>query len=92
MLPDVPTMSELGYKNLDSPLWYVLAVPKNTPSVIQQKLHDAFSRALKDSAVKKRLTDLGVEVVNGGPEQASAVMNEDIKRWEGLVELDKTNK
>lgn len=83
--PDVPTMAEMGFPNMDSPLWYVLAVPKGTPPEVVKKLHDAYAAALKSPSVLDRLKDLGVEPSGADSEQAAQLMNADIQRWKSLV-------
>lgn len=85
VMPEVPTMAEMGFKNLDSPLWYSLAVPKGTPAVAIDKLHDAYAAALKDPAIQERLKGLGVEPIGASPEIAAKLMAADIARWKGLV-------
>ena len=85
VMPDVPTMSEMGFKNLDSPLWYVLAVPKATPPDVVNKLHDAYAAALNDAGIRERLKGLGVEAMGAPAAHAAKLMSADIQRWKGLV-------
>ena len=68
VVPDVPTMAEMGLADLDAPLWYILAVPKGTPTAAIRKLHDAYAEALKTREVREGLATLGVEIVGAGPE------------------------
>jgi tripartite-type tricarboxylate transporter receptor subunit TctC len=59
-LPDVPTMSELGYKTLNITNWYGLVAPANTPGDIKTKLHDEIYRILKLPDVIPILEEIGV--------------------------------
>lgn len=86
VMPDVPTMSEMGFQNLDSPLWYVLAVPKDTPPAAVKKLHDAYLAALQSPDVRNRLKDLGVEPMGADATAAAKLMDTDIQRWKSLVQ------
>lgn len=86
VMPDVPTMAEMGFQNLDSPLWYVLAVPKGTPPETTKKLHDAYLAALQTPSVRTRLKDLGVEPAGTDAQQAAKLMSADIQRWKSLVQ------
>ena len=52
MLPDVPTLRELGY-DFSQTSWRVLVVNKDTPDVIVEKLAKASERALNSPAMKK---------------------------------------
>lgn len=85
MVPDVPTFTELGYPQLNSPLFYVVAVPKGTPGAVVQKLHGAYSGALENKELQNRLRDLGVDVVNADAAEAKKAMEEDVARWRSLV-------
>jgi tripartite-type tricarboxylate transporter receptor subunit TctC len=52
LMPDVPTMSEAGYPANNMVPWYGLAVPKDTPRAIVEKINAAINEALKDPDVK----------------------------------------
>jgi tripartite-type tricarboxylate transporter receptor subunit TctC len=60
-LPDVPTMTELGY-NIEYYLWVGLFAPKGTPTPIITKLRDVSSKAAHTDAFKKAMTNLGQEL------------------------------
>jgi tripartite-type tricarboxylate transporter receptor subunit TctC len=59
-LPQVPTMSELGYKTLQITNWYGIVAPAGTPIDIRNKLHDEIYRILKLPAVVPVLEEIGV--------------------------------
>ena len=61
--PDVPTVDELGVPGLYLTFWHGLWVPKGTPEQIIAKLNAAVVDALADAAVRKRLTDIGQEIL-----------------------------
>ena len=61
--PDVPTVDELGVPGLYLTFWHGLWVPKGTPEQIVAKLNAAVVDALADAAVRKRLTDIGQEIL-----------------------------
>ena len=85
ILPDVPTMSELGFANLDSPLWYVVAAPRGTPPEVIIKLFEAYATALRSPEVRERMAKLGVEIVAAPPETAAKIIDADIERWGRIV-------
>jgi tripartite-type tricarboxylate transporter receptor subunit TctC len=85
VVPDVPTMAEMGLADLDAPLWYILAVPKGTPTAAIRKLHDAYAEALKTREVREGLATLGVEIVGAGPEAVGHLIQADIARWSGVA-------
>lgn len=51
-LPDVPTMAELGYPDIDPSVWYGFLVPKDTPKEIVDTLATAISEAAMSDTVK----------------------------------------
>ncbi|MFT2215105.1 Bug family tripartite tricarboxylate transporter substrate binding protein [Rhizobium giardinii] len=53
-LPDVPTMTELGYPSIDSQLWYSYAAPAGTPPEILEKLTSAITKAVETKEFKER--------------------------------------
>src|SRR5215203_5568071 len=54
-LPDVPTLVELGYKNLDLDFWHILFAPAGTPRPIIDRLNAALRQALTDPKVKDEI-------------------------------------
>lgn len=69
LLPDVPTLAEEGYPELNSPAWYGLLAPKGTPDAIVQKLHAAAAEALKKPAVIEALAKQGASPSGNTPEE-----------------------
>jgi tripartite-type tricarboxylate transporter receptor subunit TctC len=61
-LPEVPTTDEAGLPGFYASIWFGLWAPKGTPSDILAKLNAATVTALKDPAMKDRLTKLGQQV------------------------------
>lgn len=68
-LPDVPTLAEEGYPELNQPAWYGLLAPKGTPDEIMKKLRDAAVTALKDPAVIETLEKQGAAPSGNTPEE-----------------------
>ena len=89
LLPDVPTMKELGYKNVTVYSWQAFAAPKGLPADIKAKLHAGLVAGLNDPQVKLRLRDLGFEVVGNTPEQFTAFQAAEFARWKKVIEAGK---
>lgn len=83
--PDVATFSENGFPTIDLKSWFGLFVPKGTPTAIVQKLSTDISAAVQDPAVQKRLKEIGSEPVGSKTEQFQPFVNNEIKRWGGLI-------
>jgi tripartite-type tricarboxylate transporter receptor subunit TctC len=89
LLPEVPTMEELGYKGITVYSWQALAAPKGLPADIKTKLHDAIVAGLNDPAVKGKLLDLGFEIVGNTPEQFTAFQAAEFARWKKVIDMGK---
>jgi tripartite-type tricarboxylate transporter receptor subunit TctC len=85
MLPDVPTAQEAGVTGFSAASWNGLAVPAKTPKDVIARLNKDIVAALHDPAVRKRLEDLNLDPHPGTPEQAAAMLNNDIKRWGDVI-------
>ncbi len=70
-LPDTPTLTEAGYPSVNaSTISYVMSAPKGTPVPIINKLHAAFSEALRDPDVLKQISSVQTSPAYLGPEEA----------------------
>lgn len=61
LLPDVPTLAELGIRNSEFSQWYGLFTPRGTPPSVVNALSDVALRALKNPALTKQLKSQGIE-------------------------------
>jgi len=88
VLPDLPTMGELGYKKLDVDFWHMLLAPAGTPRPIIDKLNAALRTALADPKVRKTYADGGMDEYPDDqetPEAAAALLKSEIKLWSDVV-------
>jgi tripartite-type tricarboxylate transporter receptor subunit TctC len=89
LLPDVPTMEELGFKGVTVYSWQAFAAPKGLPGDIKARLHDAVVASLNDPAIKPKLLELGFEIVGNTPEQFTAFQASEYARWKKVIETGK---
>jgi tripartite-type tricarboxylate transporter receptor subunit TctC len=89
LLPDVPTMEELGFKGVTVYSWQAVATPKGLPPEIKSKLQAAIVTALNDPTVKPKLLELGFEIVGNTPEQFTAFQATEFARWKKVIEVGK---
>ena len=85
LLPDVPTVAEMGFKDFETSQWYGILVPAGTPPEVVKKIQEESYKALKSSAVTERFaTDNAIG--GGGPSADFAAF---IKReqaiWSDIV-------
>jgi tripartite-type tricarboxylate transporter receptor subunit TctC len=85
LLPDLPTVQELGVPNYDVALRYGLVAPAGTPAPIIAKLNKALNDALAMDEVKKRIAIEGADALPGTPADYAADLEREEVRWSALV-------
>jgi len=91
LLPDLPTVDELGLKGFDATTWHGLVAPAGTPKEVIDTLSFALTTALKDPATQKALFDLGVDVVGNSPKEFEAYIKSEIPKWTAVVKASGAN-
>jgi tripartite-type tricarboxylate transporter receptor subunit TctC len=89
VLPQVPTLSEAGVKDVDVYSWQAIAAPKGLPRDVKAKLHDALASSLNEPDLKTRLTEQGFEVVANTPEEFAKFQAQELARWKTVIEVGK---
>jgi tripartite-type tricarboxylate transporter receptor subunit TctC len=84
-LPDVPSMAEAGYPEVNVGLWSGVFVSINTPRPIVNKLADATRRALADAGVRDKLKAMAVDPGGGPGEEFARKIEADIKLFAEVV-------
>ena len=86
VLPDIPTVAELGLPGFEATTWHGLVAPAATPNEVIETLHRATVTALNDPAVRKALGDLGVDIAGSSPAEFSATIKAEIPKWRAVVQ------
>jgi tripartite-type tricarboxylate transporter receptor subunit TctC len=84
-LPDVPTFTELGYKEFDGQTFTGLFAPAGTPAEIVTKLHDNLAEILKDPAIVEKFNALGAEAVSMTPAEFTSYLEREDAKWIPVV-------
>jgi tripartite-type tricarboxylate transporter receptor subunit TctC len=82
--PDIPTVDEAGLPGLYFSTWNAFWAPKGTPAAAIAKLNAAAKEAMADPTVRKRITDLALEMPASdqlAPEALAALQKADIEKW-----------
>ncbi len=87
LLPDIPTFKEAGYPDLTVEIAYFLLAAKGTPKPIVDKLYAAVDKALQKPAIKEALFKQAIDEKRGGPDDVSAYIASEIRRWTEIVKL-----
>ena len=80
-LPDVPTVAESGYPNFDTSSWGGLLAPAGTPPEVIAKAHDAVVTIMDMPDTRKKLGDLGIDIVSSTPEAFGKYMLAEEAKW-----------
>ena len=86
LLPNVPSVTELGYPDAVFRFWNGISAPAKTPRDAVNKLHDAANEVLKDPALQEKLAKLGVEPAQMSVEEFDKFFRADLA---ATVELAK---
>jgi tripartite-type tricarboxylate transporter receptor subunit TctC len=84
IIPEVPTAAEQGLAGVEASVWNAFFLPKDTPDAIVRKLNAAVNQSLENPALRKRLEELGLEIVppeRRTPEYLAKFLPEDIAFW-----------
>ena len=85
VLPDIPTLDEQGYRDVYADNWYALFAPAKTPAPVIAKLNSAFTAALKDPVVAKRLLGAGAVPAPTTPEEMGEILKSELARWGKII-------
>ena len=88
IIPELATTGEQGLPGVEASVWNAFFFPKGTPEPIVRKLNKAMSDTLDDPAIRKRLEELGLEVVppeRRTPEYLAKYLPAEIERWAKVV-------
>jgi tripartite-type tricarboxylate transporter receptor subunit TctC len=85
IVPEVPTMEELGFKGHDSETITGLLLPAGTPAAIVRKLHAETVRIMALPDIKQRMADLGADISANTPQQFAAQIKREVTRWSKVI-------
>lgn len=85
LLPDVPTMIELGYPNFHSDSWLAILMARGTPEPIVSATNQAVNAVLQEDGFRERLASLGYAPAGGTPQEARRFLQSEMDRWEPIV-------
>jgi tripartite-type tricarboxylate transporter receptor subunit TctC len=83
--PEVPTMTELGYKGYGFGSWQGIFLPPGTPKAIADRLNGEINAVLKVQQLVDSLQKVGFDPVGGSPDLFSRTVGETSTRWGKVV-------
>jgi tripartite-type tricarboxylate transporter receptor subunit TctC len=89
LLPDVPTLEELGYKDFDGVQWYGIVGPANMPRPVVTRLNAEINNQINLPELKEKLSGEALETMPMTPEQFGSYIKNDIAKWSQLAKTRK---
>jgi tripartite-type tricarboxylate transporter receptor subunit TctC len=83
--PDMPTMAEIGYPGFEAVPWFGLMAPAGTPQAVIDKVHRETARALALPEMRKRMAELGVDLIGNTPAEFAAAIKAEIPQWAAVI-------
>jgi tripartite-type tricarboxylate transporter receptor subunit TctC len=85
ILPDVPTVAEMGYKDFETSQWYGILAPAGTPREIVIRLQEESLKALKSNSVTERFASDSAIGGGGPPAEFAAFIAQQQTLWKEIV-------
>ncbi len=80
-LPQVPTLAEAGFPQVEAENWYGMVAPAGTPPAVIARIHGAVVTALAAPEVRERLSSQGARLVGNRPEEFGAYIRSEMAKW-----------
>lgn len=81
VMPELPTIAELGFPSIVAENWYGVYAPAGTSKAIISRLNTEIVKILRTQEVKERFQGLGTEVVASTPEELAEYIRSEIEKW-----------
>src|SRR5437016_5286433 len=88
IIAELATTGEQGLPGVEASVWNAFFLPKGAPQDIVRKLNRAMSDTLEDAAIRKRLEELGLEILppeKRSPEYLAQYLPQEIERWGKVI-------
>ena len=85
-LPDVPTLSELGFPGFQVSAWCGLAAPAGTPDAVVTRWNELVNEAFRDPKVREQISAIDYEIRGGTARDFTEFFTSDMSRYKKLAE------
>jgi tripartite-type tricarboxylate transporter receptor subunit TctC len=86
-LPDVPTLAEAGFPDLNFRIWMGLMAPAGTPEPVLRKIESGITEILRDPALRASMSTLGWDVVGSGAHDFAAFLDVDLSKLADVARM-----
>jgi tripartite-type tricarboxylate transporter receptor subunit TctC len=84
-MPNVATVAEQGVPGFSALAWWGFIASSKTPPALVKSMYDQLSTAIKNPSVRDRLTQQGIDISGGGPEEMDKFLRAEVARWAKVV-------
>jgi tripartite-type tricarboxylate transporter receptor subunit TctC len=84
-LPEVPTLAEAGYPDVEARSWVAFFAPAKTPGDVVQRLAGEVNDAIRQPDVRERLAATGFEPEGGSSAEFGAYLRREVEKWGRIV-------
>ncbi len=85
LLPDVPSITEYGFKEFDDYTWFGFFAPAGTPPDVINKLNAALNKAMASAEVVDRFTQLGMAAAPNTVSEFGSFLKAEVPKWAAVV-------
>jgi tripartite-type tricarboxylate transporter receptor subunit TctC len=85
LMPELPTLDEVGIEGYDASNWYAFAVPAGTPKPVADKLYKSLADYFTSSAMQKKLASMGIVVDIKTSADMRKIVPEEIAKWKQIA-------
>jgi tripartite-type tricarboxylate transporter receptor subunit TctC len=85
LLPDVPSITEFGYKEFDDYTWFGFLAPAGTPTAIVEKLNAALNRAMESPEIIEKFAQLGMSSTHNSTAEFGNFLKSEVPKWSAVV-------
>jgi len=86
VLPNLPTVAEVGLPELDASIWFGLMAPAGTPQEIVDKIQRTLNDVLRSEALLAQFKTMGYEPLGGSAADFSRYIDAELKKWTAAAE------
>jgi tripartite-type tricarboxylate transporter receptor subunit TctC len=84
-LPDIPTMAEAGFPEVEGTTWTAAVVPAGTPKDVIAELHRLIVAGLAQPDVKEKLAAIAYVPIGSSPEDCTAFFKSEMAKWGPII-------
>jgi tripartite-type tricarboxylate transporter receptor subunit TctC len=85
LMPEIPTIAEMGLPGYEGILWIGMMAPAGTPKAVIDRLAAANAEAVRAPDVIERLAAIGVDPVGGTTAEFAALIGRELAQWRELA-------